>query len=38
MKLLAKAGSDFDIDKLNIFKPHISKNGKYIESKKEKSR
>ena len=32
-EITAKAGSDFDIDKLNIFKPHIDENGYYIESK-----
>jgi predicted NAD-dependent protein-ADP-ribosyltransferase YbiA (DUF1768 family) len=35
-EITAKAGSDFDIDKLNIFKPHISKSGKYIESKEKR--
>ena len=29
-EITAKAGSDFDIDKLNIFKPHIDENGNYI--------
>ena len=32
-EITAKAGSDFDIDKLNIFKPNIDENGYYIESK-----
>lgn len=31
-EITAKAGSDFDIDKLNIFKPHIDENGNYITS------
>jgi len=29
-EITAKAGSDFDIDKLNIFKPHIDENGNYL--------
>lgn len=29
-ELTAKAGSDFDIDKLNVFKPQITKDGQYI--------
>ena len=32
-EITAKAGSDFDIDKLNIFKPNIDENGNYLERK-----
>ena len=34
-EITAKAGSDFDIDKLNIFKPHINSRGEYIEESNE---